>query len=149
MSSARTVPEQLKPPPKEGAVRSARSRSRNPFRRSICVFSLIFSDVLSIAIALRVGIFLRAQLVPRVDSHISPVTLSFNNYLDNTWLWLLFLIFLGVEGLYTQRRTLWNEIAHLAKAVTLALTAVFAATALAHWNLMYPARRLCLLQPFC
>src|SRR5262249_33774432 len=74
------------------------------------------------------------QLVPRVASDISPVTLPFDRYLDNVWLWLLFLIFLGVEGLYTQRRTLWNEIAHLAKAVALALTAVFAATALAQWE---------------
>jgi undecaprenyl-phosphate galactose phosphotransferase len=60
--------------------------------------------------------------------------MPFRHYLDLAWLWLLFLIFLGVEGLYTQRRTLWNEIAHLAKAVALALTAVFAATAVAQWE---------------
>jgi Undecaprenyl-phosphate galactose phosphotransferase WbaP len=134
MSSARMAPERLIPSPNEGAVRSPRSRSRNSFRQSICVFSLIFSDVLSIAVALRVGIFLRAQLVPRVDFNVSPATLPFSHYLDNVWLWLFFLIFLGVEGLYTQRRTLWNEVAHLAKAVTLALTAVFAATSLAQWE---------------
>src|SRR5262245_62067502 len=98
MSSARIAPEELIPPP-EGAVRAS-SRSRNPLRQSICVFSLIFSDVLSIAIALRVGIFLRVQLVPRFASDISPVTLPFDRYLDNVWLWLLFLVFLGVEGLY-------------------------------------------------
>jgi undecaprenyl-phosphate galactose phosphotransferase len=108
----------------------APSRNRNPFQQPICVLSLVVADVAAIAVSLRIAIFLRAGLVPVVNRHISHTTLPFHHYLDLAWLWLPLVVFLGIEGLYTQRRTLWNEIAHLTKAIALGLIAVFAALAL-------------------
>jgi len=46
------------------------------------------------------------------------------------WILLLIPLFYAVEGLYTQRRTMWKEIGFLTKATCLGLVAVLAATAL-------------------
>jgi undecaprenyl-phosphate galactose phosphotransferase len=59
---------------------------------------------------------------------LGPV--SFRNYLDLGWLWLLPVIFLAVEGLYTRRRSLWNEVGQLTKAISLGVIAILAAVAL-------------------
>jgi Undecaprenyl-phosphate galactose phosphotransferase WbaP len=106
------------------------SRPAFPFQRAVCVLSLFVSDLLAIAISLRLATFVRAAYLPLVDARISPYTLSFRHYLEFAWVWLPVVVFLAIEGLYTQRRTLWNEIAHLTKAVTLGLITVFAAIAL-------------------
>src|ERR1700722_9698587 len=52
------------------------------------------------------------------------------------WLWLLLALFLGVEGLYTRRRSIWNEVGHLTKAVGLGLVAFLVAIDLAHLSLV-------------
>jgi Undecaprenyl-phosphate galactose phosphotransferase WbaP len=59
----------------------------------------------------------------------SLLTLSHEHYTPIGGLWLL-LIILGTEGLYTQRRSLWNEISHLTKAICLGLAVVLASVAL-------------------
>jgi undecaprenyl-phosphate galactose phosphotransferase len=63
-------------------------------------------------------------------SRIQPLTLPFRHYLDLAWLWLVLVVFLCVEGLYTRRRSLWNEIGQLMKATGLGLVAILAAVAL-------------------
>src|SRR5262249_50026348 len=55
---------------------------------------------------------------------------SFQYYLALGWLLLLPVLFLAIEGLYTQRRSLWSEIGYLTKAVCLSLAAMFAGVAL-------------------
>jgi len=107
-----------------------------PFRQAICVLCLLLADLLAIAVSLRLAIFIRAAYLPLVDRRISHATLPFGHYLEFAWVWLPLVVFLGVEGLYTQRRTVWNEIAHLTKAVALGLTTVFAAIALVQRSAM-------------
>src|SRR5262249_6911593 len=93
-------------------------------------------DVLAIGVSLKLAVFVRAAYLPLVDSRLSPATLPFRHYLEFAWVWLPLVVFLGIEGLYTQRRTVWNEIAHLTKAVALGLTTVFAAIALVQRSTM-------------
>jgi Undecaprenyl-phosphate galactose phosphotransferase WbaP len=99
-------------------------------RQFVCVLVLVLADVSAIAVSLSLAIFLRNYLMPRVSSNFHLGTFSFRHYLAFEWMWLLPLIFLGVEGLYTQRRSLWNEIGHLTKAVGLSLAAILSAVAL-------------------
>ena len=98
-------------------------------RNAICVCTLMLTDILAIAVSLRLAVFLRIELVPRVHAGVLPLVYPFRHYLGFTWLWLLLIVLLAMEGLYTQRRTLWNEIAHLTKATVLGLIVIFAAIA--------------------
>ena len=92
-------------------------RSFSYRRQILCGLCLVLTDAVAILISARTAIFLRAYGIPLVDTHVSPLRLPLKHYLDFGWLWLLLVLFLGLEGLYTQRRTLWNEIGHLTKAI--------------------------------
>ena len=127
-TAARMAPERL-PPPLNGTKQSGPGSSTH-YRQVLCVFCLTLADVLAILISLELAIFVRAHLVPLVDTHVSSLSLPLKHYLDFGWMWLLLVVFLGVEGLYTQRRTLWNEISHLTKAIASGLMVIFAAIAL-------------------
>ncbi|HTC66420.1 MAG TPA: undecaprenyl-phosphate galactose phosphotransferase WbaP [Candidatus Acidoferrum sp.] len=129
MSTATLSPEQVRPEQIEDRAKTRQQRFYNLHRNSICVFVLMASDVLAIALSLRLATFLRAEWLPRVDTSVPPLAFTFRHYLGFSWMWLLLIVLLGVEGLYTQRRTLWNEIAHLTKATVLGLIVIFAAIA--------------------
>ncbi len=105
-------------------------RSFSYQRQILCAVCLVLTDALAILISLRSAIFLRAYWIPLVDTHVSPLRLPLMHYLEFGWLWLLLVLFLGAEGLYTQRRTFWNEIGHLTKAIASGLIVIFAAIAL-------------------
>jgi Undecaprenyl-phosphate galactose phosphotransferase WbaP len=91
---------------------------------------LVLADVSTIAISVLAAFLLRVHVVPRIDVHTSPVVFSLRSYWFFGSIWLVLVVFLGVEGLYTQRRTLWNEIGHLMKAVGLGVVAILAALTL-------------------
>ncbi len=128
MSTAAMAPEPL--PSELNKTVQGGPRHFTYHRQLFCAFCLIVADALAILISLRAAIFLRAYWVPLVDAHLSPVKLPLRHYLAFGWLWLLLVLFLGIEGLYTQRRTLWNEIGHLTKAIASGLMVMFAAIAL-------------------
>jgi len=128
MSTAAMTPERLPSGLNENTQGGPRPSTY--YRQVCCVCCLILADVLAILVSLILAIFLRAHLVPLVDTNVSPLSLPLRHYLDFGWLWLLLVVFLGVEGLYTQRRTLWNEIGHLTKAIVSGLIVIFAAIAL-------------------
>jgi Undecaprenyl-phosphate galactose phosphotransferase WbaP len=133
MSTATLAPEQLTPertPQPEKPLREHKRPAGHLHFQSICVLTLLVTDLLTIALSLRCAIFLRAEWLPRVDANVHSLVFSFRHYLEFSWIWLLLVVLLAVEGLYTQRRTLWNEIAHLTKATTLGLIVIFAAIAL-------------------
>ncbi len=131
MSTATLAPEQLPTPEHQERPKPPKERaSRGLHNQSICVATLLVADVLAIALSLRLAIFLRTELLPRMDASVASLAFSFRHYLVFSWLWLLLVVLLAVEGLYTQRRTLWNEIAHLTKATILGLIVIFAAIAL-------------------
>src|ERR1700756_4996544 len=88
-------------------------------RQILCVLILVLTDVTAVAVCLKLAIFLRMSLAPHLSRGVPLVNLSFRHYLDLGWLWLLLVVFLGVEGLYTRRRSLWNEIGQLVKAICL------------------------------
>ncbi len=104
--------------------------TRHWCRQLACVLILVLTDLSTIAVSLNLAIFLRNRLVPHVSSNFQPGAFPFQYYLAFGWLWLLPLLFLAVEGLYTQRRSLWTEIGYLAKAIGLSLAAILAAVAL-------------------
>ena len=132
MSTATLAPEQLTPaqPPAHTPSPAHQRPAGHLYFQSICVFALLLTDLLTIALSLRLAIFMRAELLPRFDSNVQSLVFSFRHYLEFSWIWLLLVVLLAVEGLYTQRRTLWNEIAHLTKATVLGLIVIFAAIAL-------------------
>jgi Undecaprenyl-phosphate galactose phosphotransferase WbaP len=129
MSTATLSPEQVHPKQVEDRAKARQQRFYQIHRNSICVFVLMASDLLAIALSLRLATFLRAEWLPRVDTSVPPLAFTFRHYLGFSWMWLLLIVLLAVEGLYTQRRTLWNEIAHLTKATVLGLIVIFAAIA--------------------
>jgi Undecaprenyl-phosphate galactose phosphotransferase WbaP len=130
MSTAMKVPEHQSLPPNENQLGERHEGPFLRYRQMLCVFILVLTDVSAIAICLKLAIFLRALLIPHMDRGVPLVNLSFRHYLDLGWLWLVLVVFLGVEGLYTRRRSLWNEIGQLVKAIGLGLVAVLATVAL-------------------
>jgi Undecaprenyl-phosphate galactose phosphotransferase WbaP len=129
MSTAALAPERVPSGSNENAPRS-KPRAFSYHRQLFCAFCLVLADATAILVSLRLAIFLRASVVPLVSVRLAPLKLPFRHYLDFGWLWLFVLLFLGVEGLYTQRRTLWNEIGHVLKAIGAGLMVMFAAIAL-------------------
>src|SRR5713226_7296340 len=99
-------------------------------RKVTCVLVLLVSDVIGIALALQLAILVRAYLLPHVHHNIPQAAYMFSHYVRLGWIWLLLIVFFAAEGLYTHRRTLWNEAGHLIKAISLGVPAVLAAVAL-------------------
>ena len=128
MSTVAMAPERLSSGMNENTQGSRRPNIYS--RQVLCACCLILTDLLAILVSLRSAIFLRAHVVPLVNSHVPPLRLPLSHYLEFAWLWLLLVLFLAVEGLYTQRRTVWNEIGHLVKAIVSGLMVIFAAIAL-------------------
>lgn len=130
MSTVRMAPE--RPPLSLSGNKSSGQWLRVGFltRQAVCVFALLLTDLSAIAISLELAILTRKYFVPHVDSYIEPSTFPFVHYLSIGWLWLVPLIFFGVEGLYTRRRSQWNEVGYIIKAVALSLIAILAALAL-------------------
>ena len=128
MSTAAMAPEPLPSELKENPQGGRRQFTYH--RQVLCAFCLVLADALTILLSLRLAIFLRASWIPLVDTHVSPLNFPLKHYLSFGWLWLLLVLFLAVQGLYTQRRTLWNETGHLIKAIVSGLMVIFAAIAL-------------------
>ncbi len=128
MSTAAMAPE----PPPSGVKENTQGglRQYTYHRQVVCATCLILADALTILLSLRMAIFLRASWIPLVDNHVSALKLPLKHYLSFGWLWLLLVLFLAIQGLYTQRRTLWNEGGHLVKAIVSGLMVIFAAIAL-------------------
>jgi Undecaprenyl-phosphate galactose phosphotransferase WbaP len=105
-------------------------------RQLACVAILVLTDLMTIAFALELAIFVRTHFVPQFGARVQPLTFPFSHYMVFGWLCLILVIFFGVEGLYTRRRSIWNEVGHLTKAVGLGLVAFLAAVALAHLSLI-------------
>jgi Undecaprenyl-phosphate galactose phosphotransferase WbaP len=126
MSTATKMSEQQCSPLNERKLRERHSDARRRFRKVACALTLVLSDLLAIAISLELGILLRIHLIPHLDKNIAPLTLSFRHYVDLGWLWLVPIVFAGVEGLYTRRRSLWSEIGQLMKAISLGLVSILA-----------------------
>jgi len=97
-----------------------------------CALLLVLTDVVTIALSLGIAVLARFYWLPRVNSDLSVPALSFwNHIVASVWMWSVLVVFLAVEGLYTQRRSMWNEIGHLVKAIGLGVVAILAAAALA------------------
>jgi undecaprenyl-phosphate galactose phosphotransferase len=129
MSTATLAPEQSPPSLNEERPKAPKHHIFNLRSQSVCVLSLVLSDILAIFLSLRVAIFLRSDLLSKVNAGLQQQAFPFRHYLEFSWLWSLLVVLLAVEGLYTQRRTMWNEIAHLTKATVLGLIVIFAAIA--------------------
>jgi len=113
---------------------NAKGSDRVFFRQLACVAVLVLTDLMTIAFALELAIFARTHFIPYLVS-VQPATFQFSHYLVFGWLWLMLVMFLGVEGLYTRRRSIWNEVGHLTKAVGLGMGAFLAAIAVTHMTM--------------
>jgi len=129
MSVLTTAPDR-QPFPSAESRSEQRLSTRHWCRQLACVLILVLTDLSTIAVSLNLAIFLRNRLVPHVSSNFQAGAFPFQYYLAFGWLWLLPLLFLAVEGLYTQRRSLWTEIGYLTKAIGLSVAAILAAVAL-------------------
>jgi len=124
------APERLPLPLNANELSGQRPRAILMSRQVICVLVFVLTDLSAIAISLELAILTRQYFVPHVDTYLQPSTFPFVHYLSFGWLWLVPLIFFAVEGLYTRRRSQWNEVGYLIKAVALSLIAMLAALAL-------------------
>src|SRR5258708_8108905 len=125
----RAAPERQRFPSAESRSEQ-RPSTRHWCRQLACVLFLVLTALSTIAVSLNLAIFLLNRLVPYVSSNFQAGAFPFQYYLAFGWLWLLPLLFLAVEGLYTQRRSLWTEIGYLTKAIGLSVAAILAAVAL-------------------
>jgi Undecaprenyl-phosphate galactose phosphotransferase WbaP len=130
MSTVRMAPERPPLPLNGNKLSGHRPRASALSRQVFCVLVLVLTDLFAIAISLELAILTRKYFVPHVDAYLQRTTFPFMHYLSFGWLWLVPLIFFGVEGLYTRRRSQWNEVGYLIKAVALSLIAMLAALAL-------------------
>lgn len=130
MSTATMAPERQALPFDEGKLGGDAPRPQLRLRELACIFILVLTDGLAIGVSLEVAIFLRTHLMPHLSNPMPHLTFPFRHNAAIGGLWLLLVVFLSVEGLYTQRRSLWNEISRLTKAIGLGLAAVLAAVAL-------------------
>jgi Undecaprenyl-phosphate galactose phosphotransferase WbaP len=130
MSTVRIAPERPPLPLNGNKLSGQHPRVSFLSRQVICVLVLVLTDMSAIAIALELAILTRRYFVPHIDVYLQPSTFPFVHYLSFGWLWLVPLIFFSVEGLYTRRRSQWNEVGYLIKAVALSLIAMLAALAL-------------------
>jgi Undecaprenyl-phosphate galactose phosphotransferase WbaP len=141
MATVVMAPERHARPLNGNKLNGDHRKGQQPSARALscqlaCVAILVLTDLLTVAFALELAIFVRTHFVPHVDARLQPLTFPFSHYMVFGWLWLLLVLFLGVEGLYTRRRSIWNEVGHLTKAVGLGLVAFLAAVALAHLSLV-------------
>lgn len=130
MSTARITPERPPLPLNGNKLSGHRPRTSILSRQVVCVLVLVLTDLFAIAVSLELAILTRRYFVPHIDAYLQPATFPFVHYLSFGWLWLVPLIFFSVEGLYTRRRSQWNEVGYLIKAVALSLIAMLAALAL-------------------
>lgn len=114
----------------EFKITNLQPNEKSLLQRLACVAILLFSDVMAIAASLELAIIQRDRVIPYAFHHITAPTLPFQHYVAFGWFWLLEITFLAVEGLYTQRRSLWNEISQLVKAISLGLIAILGAATL-------------------
>src|SRR5262249_13307574 len=137
MATVVMAPERHSRPLKQKKIKRPRSSNVGPLpKQAACVAILVLAAVATIALSLEAAIFLRTHLLPRLSSPMQPLTYPFSHYMVFGYLWLILVLFLGVEGLYTRRRSIWNEVGHLTKAVGLGLIAFLAAIALSHLSLI-------------
>jgi Undecaprenyl-phosphate galactose phosphotransferase WbaP len=130
MSTATMAPERQTLPFNEGKLGGDSPRPQFRFRELACIFILVLTDGLAIAGSLEAAIFMRTHVIPHLNGSVPHWTFPFRHNAAIGGLWLVLVTFLAVDGLYTQRRSLWNEISHLTKAIGLGLTSVFAVVAL-------------------
>ncbi len=130
MSTVLTAPERQYAPVNGNKLSGQEPRSRVLSRQLLCVCVLVLTDLCAIAISLDLAILTRKHLLPHFDNHLQPSTFPFVHYLFLGWLWLVPLLVFAVEGLYTRRRSLWNEVGHICKAVVLSLIAMLSTVAL-------------------
>jgi Undecaprenyl-phosphate galactose phosphotransferase WbaP len=131
MSTVMMAPERPPVPLNGNKLPGQQPRTRLLSRQVLCVVVLALTDLFAIASSLELAILMRKYLVSRVDGYLRPSTFPFAHYVSSGWLWLMPFLFLAIEGLYTRRRSLWNEVSYLVKAVALSLIAMLAALALA------------------
>jgi Undecaprenyl-phosphate galactose phosphotransferase WbaP len=136
MATVVMAPEREALPLNGNKLKGQRPSVRTLPRQLACVAILVLTDLSTVAFALELAIFVRTHLVTHVNTRVQPLTFPFSHYMVFGWLWLILVLFLGVEGLYTRRRSIWNEVGHLTKAVGLGLIAFLAAIALAHLSLV-------------
>jgi Undecaprenyl-phosphate galactose phosphotransferase WbaP len=133
MATVAVAPERHSPPSNPNKLTGhGRSSARTLPRQIACVAILVLADLAAIALALELAIFARTHLIPHLGAPGQPLTYPFSHYMVFGWLWLILVLFLGVEGLYTRRRSIWNEVGHLTKAVGLGQIAFLAVIALSH-----------------
>jgi Undecaprenyl-phosphate galactose phosphotransferase WbaP len=130
MSTVMMAPERPREPLNGNKLPVRQPQTRLLSHQVVCAVVLALTDLSAIAFSLELAILIRKHLVPHVDDYLQPSTFPFVYYLSFAWLWLVPLLFFAVEGLYTRRRSQWNEVSYLVKAVALSLIAMLAALAL-------------------
>lgn len=87
--------------------------------------SLIFSaDFISILAIFKLAVLIRTDSLPRIFSGF-PEEFTHGNFLDNWWLFLLWVFFFSYEGLYVKRFSFWDEVKALWKAAIYSVGSIF------------------------
>jgi undecaprenyl-phosphate galactose phosphotransferase len=107
-----------------------KSRASAGGSKLICAFLLLGSDLFTISFVLQLAILTRAFLSFHFGSPAPRSVFNFGHYMRLGWIFLPVPFFYAVEGLYTQRRTMWKEVGFVTKATGLGLIAILAAAAL-------------------
>src|SRR5690242_9643803 len=79
-------------------------------RKAICALVFFASDLVALSLGLQFVIVTQAAVFPRFGLRTSPITFGLRHYSGLGWALLVIPLFYAVEGLYTQRRTMWKEI---------------------------------------
>jgi len=136
MSTVMTAPECAPVPLNGNRFSGYKPQSRIVSSQLICVFALVLADLAAIAFSLELAILVREHLLPRFDSALSASPFLFKHYASLWWLCCVPLLIFSMEGLYTRRRSLWNEVGHIFRAVGFSLIALLSTLALTQLSTM-------------
>lgn len=127
MSSAIMAPQRSPASSDQQEFEPERPNPRFWSHQVACAALLVLADTLAITLSFSLAMVLRFQLLPELTSDEQPLETAFWHHLPFLgWMCVVLVFFLAVEGLYTQRRSLWNEVGYLTKAVGLGVTAILA-----------------------
>lgn len=118
-------------------VYDAREHKRLRWRKRLeCVMVILLSDAVTVGSCFVLTLTIYNEFIVRLKSAPPPL-IAPRDYFRVGWEWVLVLVFMCAEGLYTQRRTVWSEVGHLTKAVVMGSIAVWAVIAFDPFPLLF------------
>jgi len=101
----------------------------NNFKKAICLFCLILSDIAALLASFLIAYFLRSNFIRFIISDITQAPLPLATQLRYGFFYgvLIIMLVFAFDKLYTRRFAFWEETKHLLKSITLSFVFIMMA----------------------